>query len=106
MLLNLRSAVWLFRVYSCFVLIESDACEVCDILLDMESCPSTSKKRLTGFNDKWITDPDFKEWIEKKNELTAICKVCNSDIAIQYEGRRSLVVSNFLYQNRNVYTCF
>ncbi|KAF9405681.1 hypothetical protein HW555_013685 [Spodoptera exigua] len=69
------------------------ACETanCAIqLLIMESYPSTSKKRFTGFNDKWITDPDFKEWIEKKNEFTAICKACNSDIAIQYEGRRAL----------------
>ncbi|KAF9419653.1 hypothetical protein HW555_003931 [Spodoptera exigua] len=69
------------------------ACETanCAIqLLIMESYPSTSKKRFTGFNDKWITDPHFKEWIEKKNEFTAICKACNSDIAIQYEGRRAL----------------
>lgn len=57
--------------------------------------PSTSKKRLTGFNEKWKNDPDFKDWIEMKNEFTAMCKTCNSDIAIQYEGRRALTISIF-----------
>jgi len=55
--------------------------------------PSTSKKRFTAFNENWINDSDFKYWLKKKNEYTAICIICNSEIAIQYEGRRALVVS-------------
>lgn len=64
--------------------------------------PSTSKKRLTGFNEKWISDPDFAHWIKKKSEFIAECKICNSDIMIKYEGRRALTVSNrynIIYKN-------
>ncbi|CAH2088354.1 unnamed protein product [Euphydryas editha] len=57
------------------------------------SYPSTSKKRFTGFSDKWTKyDPEFSDWIKKKDEFTAICKTCNSEIAIQYEGRRALTL--------------
>ncbi|KAL3277650.1 hypothetical protein HHI36_012996 [Cryptolaemus montrouzieri] len=56
------------------------------------STPSTNKKRFTGCSDKWINLPDLKDCIGRKDDFTAICKICNSEIAIQYEGRRALTV--------------
>lgn len=52
-----------------------------------------NKKRLTLYNNDWEKDSEFKEWLSKKNESTASCILCNSNIAIQYEGRRALTVS-------------
>lgn len=70
----------------------------------MESQVSSYKKRLTGFNDNWKNNPDFKDWIEKKDDLTAVCKICNSDIMVKYEGRRALTVSIFTFFP--YYPCF
>ncbi|KAI4461585.1 hat family dimerization domaincontaining protein-related [Holotrichia oblita] len=60
--------------------------------MDSLSTPLINKKKFAGFNDKWTNDPSFKDWIEKKKDFTAMCKACNSEIAIQYEGRRALTV--------------
>lgn len=54
--------------------------------------PSTSKKRLTSFNEKWLNDPDFNNWLQKKTDFLAHCKTCNTDISVQYEGRRAIMV--------------
>ncbi|XP_075144652.1 uncharacterized protein LOC142219654 [Haematobia irritans] len=53
--------------------------------------PTTSKrKRLTTFNDGWCQLPEYSKWLRKKNETTAECIWCLTEVFIKYEGCRSL----------------
>lgn len=49
---------------------------------DEEPAPKRQKKQNREFNDKWLVDITFKNWISKKEQdcgsVTAFCKVCNS----------------------------
>ena len=44
------------------------------------------KRRMIQFQDKWLTDPDYKEWLTKKDEFSARCNFCNIDFFVKYEG--------------------
>ena len=43
------------------------------------------KRRMNQFQDKWLTDPDYREWLTKKNDFSARCNVCNIDFFVKYE---------------------
>lgn len=49
-----------------------------------------SKRRLTNFCEQWKVFPKYAKWIRKKDDYTAECKLCHTDILIKYEGCRSL----------------
>ena len=59
---------------------------------DSESNPEKivvkkKKKYYCSFNDEWLKEDDFKDWLGKKNELEAECKICQQTLSVKYEGR-------------------
>ncbi|CAH0562981.1 unnamed protein product [Brassicogethes aeneus] len=53
------------------------------------------KKKLkyhTSFDGSWLNDPLFSAWLKKRDDFTAECKLCRTDISVKYEGKRALVV--------------
>jgi hypothetical protein len=53
---------------------------------------STNKKvkRLCNFNDNWLTNEKYKEFLEKIDENTAHCKLCNVSFTVKYDGVYSI----------------
>ncbi len=53
---------------------------------------STNKKvkRLCNFNDNWLTNEKYKEFLEKIDENTANCKLCNVSFTVKYDGVYSI----------------
>lgn len=54
--------------------------------------PGTSKRKkcYTVYSDQWERHPNFSKWIQKKDNHTAMCKLCQTDISVKYEGSRAL----------------
>lgn len=52
--------------------------------------PSKKTKRYTVYSNVWENHPDYSKWIKKKDDYTATCKLCQTDISIKYEGSRGL----------------
>ena len=56
---------------------------------NMSESPNRKKSkssRWTQFNDNWLTNNEFKEWLQKCDEFTAMCKYCSVKFTIKYEG--------------------
>lgn len=47
-------------------------------------------KYTTKFSESWFTNPEYKSWLAKKNDLTATCKICVKDIDISNMGEAAL----------------
>lgn len=49
-----------------------------------EAPPEKKKKQMYHFNEKWLVDISFKNWISKREQetgsFTAFCKICNCNI--------------------------
>ncbi|KAL0881616.1 hypothetical protein ABMA27_001442 [Loxostege sticticalis] len=49
-----------------------------------EAPPQKKNKQIYNFNEKWLMDSDFKNWISKREQqagsITAFCKICNCHI--------------------------
>ncbi len=48
--------------------------------------PKRKKRRLVTFQDKWLEDNDFKERLQKSDDLNANCVYCKTEFTIKYEG--------------------
>ena len=48
--------------------------------------PKNRKKKYCAFNDNWLRDNNYKQWIKKVNDYTVKCLWCNTNITIKYEG--------------------
>ena len=42
------------------------------------------KKVLNKFLDKWLSNEEYKDWIEKRDDYTAVCRLCKRDFKVQY----------------------
>lgn len=64
----------------------------------------------TSFDESWLQDPLFSAWLKKRDDFTAECKLCRTDISIKYEGKRALVVHSegkkhkLLFKNKSSMT--
>ena len=59
----------------------------------MESNEIVSRKRkrfLTKFQENWLKNEMFNNWLSKKDDQTARCDPCSKDITIKYEGINAL----------------
>lgn len=48
------------------------------------------KKRYCRYCESWNVAPEYCQWIKKKDEHTAFCKLCQTDVSVKYEGSLSL----------------
>lgn len=51
--------------------------------------PSKRKKCYTVYSDQWERHPSFSKWIQENHDYTAMCKFCQTDISVKYEGSRA-----------------
>lgn len=42
------------------------------------------------FRDDWLESTDFSKWLQKKNDLTARCSICHTDISLSNMGINAL----------------
>lgn len=72
----------------CIYLIMSDS--------ETSSQQTPPKKRKlkynTSFDENWLKDPLLCTWLKKRDDFTAECKLCKTDISVKYEGKRALIV--------------
>ena len=47
-------------------------------------------KYVTKFSESWLTNPEYKSWLAKKNDSTASCKICMKDIDISNMGEAAV----------------
>ena len=48
-------------------------------------------KNQRHFNEAWLTDPSFKEWLcKEKDETKARCSLCHKTIELSSSGRSAL----------------
>ena len=52
--------------------------------------PPRKKKWLSRFQDNWLRDNEFSDWLRKKDELTAVCEYCKTEFTIKYEGKTAI----------------
>lgn len=57
---------------------------------DNEDAGPSKNTRYTVYLDRWNEAQDYSNWIRKKDEHTAWCKLCLTDVSIKYEGSTAL----------------
>ncbi|KAF2887629.1 hypothetical protein ILUMI_18544, partial [Ignelater luminosus] len=55
--------------------------------------PSTKTKRYTVYSNHWKNNPDYSKWIQKKDDYTATCKLCQADISIKKDSNEENDIS-------------
>ncbi|XP_036347706.1 uncharacterized protein LOC118757076, partial [Rhagoletis pomonella] len=55
-----------------------------------EDAGPSKKPRYTVYLDRWHVAPEYSNWIQKKDQYTALCKLCQTEISIKYEGSWAL----------------
>lgn len=51
--------------------------------------PKIPAKRQCVFKDNWLKD-NFKNWLNKVDDQTVSCKVCNCNFTIIHEGKTTV----------------
>ena len=51
---------------------------------------ANKNKRFNKFIDNWILKKDCKDWLSKKDDHSAHCKLCNRDITVKYMGFKAI----------------
>lgn len=69
-----------------------------------EAGPS-KKARYTTFSERWNQIPEYSAWIKKKDDFTAMCKLCQTEIIIKYEGTRSLDKHKGTKKHQKILNC-
>lgn len=64
---------------------------MCDILTaKMSDTPPKVKKRYCCFQDEWLTDESFSQWLRKEDDTTAFCKMCRTTFTIKHDGVKAI----------------
>lgn len=53
-----------------------------------ESPPKT--RRYYCFEDEWLTDVSFSQWLRKEDDTTAYCKMCKTTFTIKHKGETAI----------------
>ena len=48
------------------------------------------QKRWTKFQDNWLKNDEFKQWLIKKDEFSAKCGYCDINFSVKYEGLKAV----------------
>lgn len=52
---------------------------------------NTNKKKYeTKFNDNWLMKADYKSWLGKVDQKTALCRDCNIRFVVKWEGEKAI----------------
>jgi hypothetical protein len=52
--------------------------------------PERKKKRLTKFQDNWLENEEYKQWLTKKDDFTGYCTYCLKEFTVKYEGIKAV----------------
>ena len=49
--------------------------------------PKRKKKYYCTFNDNWLKEDEFKNWLVRKNLLEGQCRLCQATLSVKFDGR-------------------
>lgn len=56
-----------------------------------ENQPEPKKQKyFTSFKNDWLFRLEYKDWLQKQDNFTATCKICNINFVIKHEGEKSI----------------
>ncbi|KAK4872083.1 hypothetical protein RN001_016207 [Aquatica leii] len=61
-------------------------------MAEQEHGPPSSKKTkyFTSFQDSWLKNPSYKNWLIKENSMTAKCALCSIKFTVKHDGEKAL----------------
>jgi hypothetical protein len=61
-----------------------------DSIDEYQSSPKKKFKQKCIFQDKWLTEDRYKQWLRKSGVSSALCLFCNSNFTVKHEGIKSI----------------
>lgn len=52
--------------------------------------PSKKRKYYTSFNNDWLIQAGYKNWLKKENEFTGKCKLCGIAFVVKHDGEKAV----------------